>query len=442
MAHTPATGGAPEIYLAEPASASCASVYLEEGDEDERRSTSIVSRQHELGTTGPLLEPRALEHVVFAINSFAHGLLRYLPRQQNLSFSPSHLYWLLVSVWFGSKGTTREQLDGVLHCAELPVPAYRIQGFFKNFLRKLRISEKLQHVQFISSLHMTSVERLQDASSKALRDYFHVCIRALLADARPEHMNNEINLWFETTSREHVPSVMSENLPTIITDGSSTACHVIASAAYAEHSWGSRFDRHKTVLANFNNGTKPCKARMVRPIWYYRYCAYKTLSARCLVVPSVGGKWNMLLLLPTDRGGVHAVEYQLDAEALQQALKSCDETLVELSMPNIELESSVSLRQVLKRAGLVALFDPVKTDLSGLLKESGEPLMEFVHKVKLKANKVGHEGEHHGVTVINESGEHPGWPIEFHVNHPFVFVLYEPGNNTTLFVGRVVELIW
>ncbi|KAH7964722.1 hypothetical protein HPB49_000982 [Dermacentor silvarum] len=188
---------------------------------------------------------------------------------------------------------------------------------------------------------------------------------------------------------------MSENLPTIITDGSSTACHVIASAAYAEHSWGSRFDRHKTVLANFyNNGTKPCKARM------------------------------------------------LNAEALQQALKSCDKTLVELSMPNIELESSVSLRQMLKRAGLAALFDPEKADLSGLLKESGEPLMEFVHKVKLKANKVGHEGEHHGVTVINESGEHPGWPIEFHVNHPFVFVLYEPGNNKTLFIGRVVELIW
>ncbi|KAH7966352.1 hypothetical protein HPB49_015458 [Dermacentor silvarum] len=430
MAQTPATDGAPEIKPPEPASTSCVSVSLEEGDEDERRSPSIVSLELELAATGPLLEPRALEHVVFAINSFAHRLLRYLPRQQNLSFSPSHLYWLLVSVWFGSKGTTREQLEGVLRCAELPVPADRVQGFFKNFIRTLRTRGKQQHVQFISALYVTSVDRLQDASSKALRENFYVSIRALLADARPERTRNEINLWFETTSRGHVPSVMSENLPTTGTDGSSTACCVIASAAYAEHSWGSRFDRHKTVLANFyNNGTEPCKARMA-------------LSARCLVVPSVGSKWHMLLLLPTDRRGVHAVEYRLDAEALQEALKSCDETLVELSMPNIELESSVSLRQVLKRAGLAALFDPEKADLSGLLKESGEPLTEFVHKVKLKVNKVGHEGEHHGVMVINENAEHPGSPIEFHVNHPFVFVLYEPVNNTTLFVGRVVELIW
>lgn len=51
----------------------------------------------------------------------------------------------------------------------------------------------------------------------------------------------------------------------------------------------------------------------------------------------------MLLLLPNDRRGVHAVEYRLDAEALQKAMKSCEEMLVELSMPNIELESSVSL---------------------------------------------------------------------------------------------------
>ncbi|XP_037561466.1 serpin B3 [Dermacentor silvarum] len=249
---------------------------------------------------------------------------------------------------------------------------------------------------------------------------FYVSILPLVADARPERTRNEINLWFETTSRGHVPSVMSESLPTTGTDGSSTACHVIASAAYAEHSWDSRFGRHRMVLANlYNNGTEPCKTRMVRSISYYRYCASKALSARCLVVPS----------------------YRLDVEALQQALKSCDETLVELSLPNIELESSVSMRQALKRAGLAALFDPEKADLSGLLKESGEPLTEFVHKLKLKVTNVGHEGEHHGVTVINESGEHPGSPIEFHVNHPFVFVLYEPVNNTNLFVGRVVELI-
>ncbi|KAH7966353.1 hypothetical protein HPB49_015459 [Dermacentor silvarum] len=429
MTHTPATDGAPEIYPPEPASASCVSVSLEKGDEDKRRSPSIVSLELELGATGPLLEPRALEHVVFAINSFAHRLLRYIPRQHNLSFSPSQLYWLLVSVWFSSKGTTREQLEDVLCCAELPVPADRVQGFFKNLIRTLRTRGKQQHVQFISALYVTSVDRLQDASSKALRENFYVSIRAMLADARPECTRNEINLWFET-SRGHVPSVMSENLPTTGGDGSSTSCYLIASAAYAEHSWGSRFDRHKTVLANFyNNGTEPCKARMVRSISYYRYCASKALSARCLVVPSVGSKWHMLLLLPTDRRGVHAVEYRLDAEALQQALKSCDEPLVELSMPNIELESSVSLRQVLKRAGLAALFDPEKADLSGLLKESGQPLTQFVHTVKLKVNKVGHEGEHHGVTVINESGEHSGSRIECHVNHPFLFVLYELVNT-------------
>ncbi|KAH7966351.1 hypothetical protein HPB49_015457 [Dermacentor silvarum] len=384
MAHTPATDGAPKIYPPEPASPRCASVSVVEGDEDERRSPYIVSLELELGVAGPLLEPRVLEHVVFEINSFALWLLRYLPRQQNLSFSPSHLYWLLVSVWFGSKGTTREQLEGVLSCAELPVPTDRVQGFFENLIRTLRVRGKHQHVQFISALYVTSVDHLQDASSEALRANFYV---------------------------------------------------FYASAAYAEHSWGSRVEPAR-------DGAAPCKARMVCFISFYRYCASNVLSARCLVVPSVGSKWHMLLLLPTDRRGVHAVEYRLDAEALQQALKSCDETLVELSMPNIELESSVSLRQVLKRAGLAALFDPEKADLSGLLKESGQPLTEFLHKFKLKVNKVGHEGEHHGITVINESGVHPGSPIELRANHPFVFVLYGPINNTTLFVGRVVELIW
>lgn len=65
---------------------------------------------------------------------------------------------------------------------------------------------------------------------------------------------------------------------------------MIASAAYAEHTWGSRFDHHKTILANFNNDTDLCKPRIVLSTWYYRYCTSKALSARCLVVPDVGSK--------------------------------------------------------------------------------------------------------------------------------------------------------
>lgn len=68
-------------------------------------------------------------------------------------------------------------------------------------------------------------------------------------------------------------------------------CHLIASAAYAEQTWGSRFDHHKTILANFyNNGTDPCKLRIVLSTSYYHYYASKALSARCLVVPGVESK--------------------------------------------------------------------------------------------------------------------------------------------------------
>ncbi|KAH7962377.1 intracellular coagulation inhibitor 2 [Rhipicephalus sanguineus] len=444
MAQASADQGAPEVNPKETPSVGSLTASAEESDDDGRRSPSIGNQELELGPTGPLFETGALEHVVLAIDTFAHQLLRYLPRQQNLAFSPSHIYWLLVSVWFGSKGTTREQLEQELRCSELPVPADRVPSFFKNLIRSLKARGRQQRVQFISALYVTSVDSLQESTSKTLREYFYVSIRTLLADARPDRTRNEINRWFETTSRGHVPSVMSENLPTTDREGkSSKACHLIASAAYAEYTWGFRFDRHKTILANFyNNGTDPCKTRMVRSTSYYRYYASKALSARCLVVPGVGSKWHMLLLLPTDRRGVHAVEYRLDAEALRQAVSSCEETLVELSMPNIELESSVSLREVLKRAGLADLFVPETVDLSNLFKEAGEPLTEFVHKGKLEVSKVGHEGEYHGVTVFTENCEYPSAPIEFHVNHPFVFVLYEPVSNTTLFIGRVVDLIW
>ncbi|KAK8783565.1 hypothetical protein V5799_010069 [Amblyomma americanum] len=440
MAQTPMTSGYPEMAPTDTESA--VSLTLEEGEEERWRSPSVGSQELDLGVAGPLHEPLALQHINYAINSFAHRLLRYLPRQQNLSFSPSHVYWLLVSLCFGCAGSTQEQLEEVLRFSELPMPADRIPGFFKNLIRILRAGGRHQRLQFISALFVASIDSVHEGFSKTLRENFSVAIRTLQADPKPEHTRSEVNRWFEITSRGYVPSVMGDNLPRGNGAGASS-CQLIASAAYAEHAWGSRFGHHKTILANFyNNGTDPCKTHMVRCISYYRYCASKALSARCLVVPSMARNWHMLLLLPTDRRGVHAVEYRLDAEAFQQAVSSCREALVELSMPNIELESSVCLSEVLKRAGLADLFDSGKVDLGGLFKEARTPLTEFVHKVKLKVNKVGHQGEHHGVTVLTEAGDFPSSPIEFHVNHPFVFVLYDPAKNATLFVGRVVELIW
>ncbi|KAK8779189.1 hypothetical protein V5799_019470 [Amblyomma americanum] len=230
----------------------------------------------------------------------------------------------------------------------------RIEGFFKNLMRVLRAGGKHQRLQRISVLFVASSDSVNEDFSKTVRENFSVAIRTLLADQKPEHTSNETNRWFEITSRGYLLSVISD-MPRVNGAGTSS-CQLIASAAYAEHAWGSRFDPHRTILANFyNNGTNPCKTHMVRCISYYRYCASKALSARCLVVPSMARNWHMLLLLPTDRRGVHAVEYRLDAEAFKQAVSSCREALVELSMPNIELESSVCLSEVLKRAGLADL---------------------------------------------------------------------------------------
>lgn len=117
-------------------------------------------------------------------------------------------------MWLDSKGTTQGQLEQELRCPELLVPANKVQSFFKSLTRSLKARGRQQRVHFISTLYVTSVGILQDTASKTLREYFYVSIRALLADARPDRTRNEINRWFETTSRGHVPSVMSENLST------------------------------------------------------------------------------------------------------------------------------------------------------------------------------------------------------------------------------------
>ncbi|XP_077513000.1 intracellular coagulation inhibitor 3-like [Amblyomma americanum] len=248
-----------------------------------------------------------------------------------------HVYWLLVGLSFGCGGSTKQQLEEVLRFSELPMSTDRIEGFFKNLIRMLRAGGEHQRLQRISVLFVASSDSVNEDFSKTVRENFSVAIRTPLADQKPEHTSNETNRWFEITSRGYLLSVISDNLPRVNGAGTSS-CQLIASAAYAEHAWGSRFDPHRTILANFyNNGTNPCKTH------------------KCLVVPSMARNWHMLLLLPTDRRGVHAVEYRLDAEAFKQAVRSCREALVELSMPNIELESSVCLSEVLKRAGLTDL---------------------------------------------------------------------------------------
>ncbi|XP_064488505.1 serpin B3-like [Ornithodoros turicata] len=391
----------------------------------------------ELAAVPPSIDEMALRTFCHSCNQFTHKLLQKLPRHQNILFCPSQLYWTLTGLYLGSHGDTRLELHELLNYTDVNVSPERIQQFFQNFIRGFHRRGCQQNVTLCSAICTSDCDLLFQPFCKTLHDFFSISVRSVPSNVKLERVRSEVNRWVEQSTRGLITSMIGDYTPP------RRPCSLLVSAAYIEYTWGSSFGWHTTVLADFyNNGCEACKTRMLRSASCNPYIFSKALAARVLVIPGSMTDWSFVILLPIDRKGIHVVENRLDADVLESALQNCTDTRVELTMPNFELESSLSLMEVLQAVNVKSIFDEETAEITGLFKAKGSCFSEIMHKSKLKLEKAGSEGEHFDNLALIVNGLKPRGVVAFHVNHPFLFLLYDAKNNAITFVGRVVEMVW
>jgi serpin B len=115
---------------------------------------------------------------------------------------------------------------------------------------------------------------------------------------------------------------------------------------------------------------------------------------------------------------------------------------VRVTLPRFETEFSLSLADILIKMGMPAAFDPNSADFSGMADLTDERLFisDVLHKAFIKVDESGTEAAAATVVIMETAMmPMPEEAIDFRVDRPFVYVIYDNLTGSILFMGRVLN---
>jgi serine protease inhibitor len=157
---------------------------------------------------------------------------------------------------------------------------------------------------------------------------------------------------------------------------------------------------------------------------------------RVVTLPAAGGV-EAVVLLPDH--GLPAAEAGLEAVTLAALLDAAERTHVDLSLPRLEVSTTVELAQGLEAVGVHRLFTPGEADLRGLTPVETH-VSKAVHQAVLRVDEQGLEGAAATAMMISLTAfVAPPQPVVVRVDRPFLLLVRHRASGAVYFLARIVE---
>lgn len=349
-----------------------------------------------------------------AVNRLAQAVIVELTKQpeletRNLVMSPSSVFAALGVIMLGAGGGTKEELREALGGVtddELRAALQRAAG----------------------SQVLTRALGVFVPSDKALLAAFAAGLAQLGAEARELPFGTpdavaRINEWVAGATAGRIPRLVSTLDPALVL--------LVVSALYFRARWACPFHPRATIDRPFTlrNGT-----RIEVPAMHLT-ATLKTAQTHRWQLVELGYRdcdQAMVVALPaTPDGG------DVELDELASAIEALEDRLVQLQLPRFALESAVSLREPLRRAGVTAAFDPARADFSAATPERVHA-SDVLHKACVAVTEEGTEAAAATAVPLARSLD-PRPKVPFVVDRPFWFFIRERSDGTLHFVGRVED---
>ena len=309
--------------------------------------------------------------------------------------------------------------------------------------------------------YLTKINRLYEAGGLRPVDFKN----------NPERHRQEINAWAEEQTNERIKDLIPEGMV------DSTTRLVLANAIYFKGDWIEPFSEKESKPAAFTtaDGKKVETPLMQKQgMTACRYGAfqadgtffstptrtsagdkqpkYPAAGGFALVeLPYQGEDLSMVVLLPTEAGGLEDLEKRLTSAALDQWIGQLKKRKVNVLLPKFKAETEYKLNDTLKSMGMVRAFvDPFRDPKNGAqfdgMSHATNPMdklyISFVqHKAFVEVNEKGTEAAAATAVGMGVALSMPrDWPFipTFKADHPFIYLIRDVQSGSVLFLGRLL----
>lgn len=376
----------------------------------------------------PIVLTRGEQQLVSHSNDFAFNLFRELADEnKSVIVSPISITYALGMLNNGAAGGTQAQINKVLGFGE--TGADGINDFCCKMLTEAPNLDKLTKVMIANTIFMNKDYVLkQEFVSKAKQFY----------EAEPEtrdfndgQTRDVINKWGSDHTMGMIPEVMKKG------EFNPYAVSYLLNAIYFKGAWAEKFDKAETRDEEFNTGTGIKQVPMMHQEHQFNYMEDELCQA--LRLPYGNNAYSINILLPKEGKTIGEVLGTLTAKTWQRYCWIGGSAIVDVKLPRFESNSDVGLSDIMAKLGMPNAFDEQLAEFPNFCNiPTYIGLMKQVAKIKL--NEEGTEAAAVTITGFGATSAEPHEPqhVNFHANHPFLYVISEQSTGTIFFVGKYV----
>jgi serpin B len=368
-------------------------------------------------------------------SAFAFELYQALKENEdNIFYSPYSISLALAMTYSGARGETAQQMADTLNFI---LEQERLHPAFNWLDAELASRGEGAEGKDGEGFRLNIVNAIWGQKDyEFLSDFLDVLAENYGAGLRILDFINEteksrltINEWVSDQTEGRIEDLIPQGMITWLTR------LVLTNAIYFNAAWEYPFDEDVTADGPFYllDGGQVI-VPMMKQTESFGYTEGEGYQA--VELQYDGGELSMVILLP-EAGQFQAFEEGLQAQQVDAIINDLQPTYVTLTMPQFEFDSEFSLKDTLAGMGMPIAFSD-SADFSGM---TGNPelfISEVVHKAFVAVDEAGTEAAA-ATAVIMEFSAVPEHPVEFTIDHPFIFLIRDIDTGAILFVGRVMN---
>ncbi|NXE41385.1 PEDF factor, partial [Ptilorrhoa leucosticta] len=371
-----------------------------------------------------------------AVSNFGYDLYRQQSSRTataNVLLSPFSLATALSGLSLGAGERTEDVISRALFYDLLNKA--EVHDTYKDLLSSVTGPEK--SMKSASRIILEKRLRARPGFHSQLEKSYKMRLRALSGNTQLDLQ--EINNWVRQQTKGRIMRFMKD-MPTDVSlllagaaffKGKNKIFHF---HSYKTGTWKTKFDTKKTALKDFHlDEDRTVKVSMMSdPKAILRYGFDSELNCKIAQLPLTEGISAMFFLPTKVTQNMTLIEESLTSEFVHDVDKELKTVHAVLSLPKLKLNYEEALGSTLKETRLQSLF--TSPDFS---------------KISAKPLRLSHV-QHKAVLELSEDGErstpNPGanaarltFPIEYHVDRPFLLVLRDDTTGTLLFIGKILD---
>ncbi len=357
-----------------------------------------------------------------AVNALGHRLLTH-SREGNVAFSPASISWAMALAYAGASGRTASEIaEELRYPDDKPVVSLGVlTGALQRRSRRLSGATDIEVGMFEEFWLQAGLEVGQPYLDMRTQ-FFHPAPRRANFRGTPEEARSRLNRPVAKLTHGRIPEVVPASA---VSRGMQL---VLVHALYLRAPWEMPFPEQRTRNAAFETPEGSRQVPTMRLTHEFRMA--RGAHFRALELPYAGGDLAALVILP-DEGERRTVEQTLDAETFAATVDALGETDVEVQLPRFEIRQRLDVRERLRKLGVRRVFEP-----------SAE--LDVIHPdVSVDAARteavarIDEQGLEAGTAAAAENTDVSAADVDFIVDRPFLFYVYDRSTGTQLVVARV-----